>query len=136
MDFQCKLADPKLFRLNSPDHCASEEEISEVERMLSVTLPCSYREFLKEFGGGDFGSEVVFSADPNSEWYLPAKCLEAEAYLPEGFLAFSDDFAGGHYVLKVEGGRAQEPIFYWNQDGGLSVTKYTNILEYLANNAY
>ncbi len=38
----------------------SEEVIQKAERTLNLTFPESYRSFLKEFGAGDVGGEVVF----------------------------------------------------------------------------
>jgi hypothetical protein len=79
--------------------------------------PSSYRAFLREFGGGEFGFIVTFSADPHSEWHLPNKQKETSKYLPEGFLAFSDDFAGGTYVFNailMEARLRQSSKILWN----------------------
>ena len=88
-------------------------------------------------GGGSYGLTTIFSGDQNSEWYLPSKQVEASAYLPCNLLAFSDDFAGGLYVLKVaDDGIANESVFYWNQDGGLVETDYVDVFEFVAKFAY
>jgi len=137
IDRQGRSDDPALFSLSSPDKCASARDIADVEKLLKVALPESYRCFLMEFGGGSYGLTTIFSGDQNSEWYLPSKQVEASAYLPCNLLAFSDDFAGGLYVLKVaDDGIANESVFYWNQDGGLVETDYVDVFEFVAKFAY
>lgn len=128
--------DPKLFLLSTPDRPATEAELDMVEGTLKARLPPAYKAFLKEFGGGSFGLAIIFSADPDSEYYLPKKQSEVAWYLPSDMLAFSDDFAGGNYVLKVHGGQALESVFYWNQDGGLVSTPFENVLEFVARWGY
>jgi len=127
---------PNLFRLSTPDQPASEDQITELETSVGVRLPQEYRSFLREFGGGSYGLATIFSAEPESEWYLPRKQAEANRYLPEGLLAFSDDFAGGNYVLKVLNGQALKPVFYWNQDGGEAPTEFDDVIEFIARYAY
>jgi len=136
IDREARLAKPKLFLLASPDSAASEEALDDLQRAIGVMLPMSYRAFLKEFGGGNFGLTTVFSADPKSEWYLGVRLDEVRGYLPAHVLPFSDDFAGGLYVLEVVGGQAMEPVLYWNDDGGLVPTEFANVLEFVARYAY
>lgn len=131
-----KVAKPKLFMLSSPDRCATQEDIANVETQIGVSLPLSYRNVLNEFGGGLLGFVNIFSADAHSDYYLPAKLIEASAYLPSGLLPFSDDNAGGLYVFKIVEGKADEIIYYWNADGGLVGTKYGDIMEFIARLAY
>jgi hypothetical protein len=136
LDARYRQQKANLFRLATPDQAATEAQLAEVEHAVGVRLPQSYRAFLREFGGGDYGLETFFSADPNSEWYLPVKQGEASRCLPEGLLAFSDDGAGGYYVFKVLNGQAQEAVFYWNQDGGESPTEFQDVIEFVARYAY
>ena len=128
---------PKPFLLIPPDPPAKEAALLAVERSLGVVLPQTYKQFLTEFGGGNFGLTNVCSAHPESEFYLPKKQSEIEQYVPAGLLAVSDDFAGGVYVLRIaEGGVAQDPVLYWNIDGGLVTTPFENVLEFVARYAY
>ncbi len=101
-----------------------------------MKLSKSYRSFLAEFGGGMFGFTNVFSVNPASEYYLPARKEEASIYLPNNLLPFSDDSAGGLYVLKVMDGSAEESVCYWNNDGGLVSTAFANIFDFVARYAY
>ena len=127
---------PRLFLLVSPDQAATAQQLETVEGELGMRLPAKLREFLMEFGGGIFGFTNVFSADPNSEFYLPARSSEAAKYLPPDLLAFSDDFAGGYYLFKVTAGQAGESVFYWNADGGITETEFDDVLEFVARYAY
>lgn len=136
IDAVARRKNEKIFRLSIPNACASEASVKEMECALGINLPDGYREFLKEFGGGNFGLTTIFSADSSSEWYLPDRQAEASAYLPEGLLAFSDDFAGGMYVLQETKGCAADQVLYWNQDGGLVRTPFKDVLEYIARYAY
>jgi hypothetical protein len=136
IDARYRVEKPKLFSLSSSDPKASEDQLARIEAEIGVKLSVSYRAFLQEFGGGEFGLTDVFSACPDSEWFLPARNADALSYLPGSLLPFSDDFAGGLYVLKVKEGQAQEPVFYWNQDGGLVPTDYDDVFEFVAKNAY
>ncbi len=133
---KARRAKPKLFLMILPDPAASEQALNVLEAAIGVRLPDSYRSFLREFGGGNFGLTSLFSADPKSDWYLGAKLEEARGYLPTDLLAFSDDFAGGLYVFEVVAGQAMEPVLYWNHDGGVVRSRYTNVLEFVARNAF
>ena len=66
---------PILFGLES-DKAASDNEIEQIEEYYGVGLPKSYKEFLKEFGGGYFGYIVVYSCDRNSRFYLGNNVLK------------------------------------------------------------
>lgn len=136
IDSQKRAGKPKLFLLAIPDRPATVGEIELVQGILGIELPSCYTAFLKEYGGGEFGLTNVFSADADGEFYLPKRQAEASMYLPRDLLAFSDDFSGGLYVLKVFGEKALDPVFYWNQDGGLVVTAFANIFEFVARYAY
>ncbi len=136
IDQEARLSKPKLFSLATPDALASVEALDNLQRAIGVILPISYRGFLNEFGGGNFGLVTVFSADPNSEWFLPNKYDEARRYVEKRMLPYSDDFAGGLYVLEIVDGLAKEPVFYYNVDGGLIKTGFVTMLDFVARYAY
>jgi hypothetical protein len=127
---------PKIFLMSEPDRVAGVTDILLVEKSIGVCLPNTYKDFLLKYGGGNFGLINVFSAVPESEFYLPRKFIQAEKYLPKNLIPFSDDFSGGNYVVLVEDGEALERVFYWNIDGGLVETGFENILEYVSRYAY
>lgn len=136
VDANWRIKKPKLFSISTPDAPASDYQLSEVESALGFKLGYKYRAFLKEFGGGRFGLTTIFSAVLGSEWYLPNRQADCASYLPTGYLAFSDDFAGGLYVFCVEAERAGEQVFYWNTDGGVEDSEYDDIYEFVAVEAY
>ncbi|KQS95140.1 MULTISPECIES: SMI1/KNR4 family protein [unclassified Rhizobium] len=131
-----KLQKPSLFGPATSDRPATEVQLKRVEDEIGLRLPASYRAFLQIYGGGYFGFTNIFSADPDSEFYLPLKQSEASPFLPAGLLAISDDEAGGLYVMKVDDGIVTETILYWNTDGGLIRTEFDGILQFIARCAY
>ncbi|WP_435257759.1 SMI1/KNR4 family protein [Thioclava sp. FR2] len=126
----------RLFELDPPDPPASDEQISDLESKLATRIPETYISFLKAYGGGSFGLTNVFSAARDSEYYSVPRNAAAQAFMPEGSLALSDDHCGGWYVLRVSECQALEPVFYWHSDRGVEKTKFANILEYVAAYAY
>lgn len=138
IDRGARLSRPKLFStaIASPEPKATDEVLERLQKTIGLTLPLGYRSFLKEFGGGEFGLTTVFSANPSSEWYLAKRYDEAKGYLPASMLPFSDDSAGGLYLLEIEDGLAVEPVFYFNQDGGLFRTEFATVLDFIARYAY
>jgi hypothetical protein len=136
IDEKGRKADPFLYESSYTDARATEESLADLERVIGVRLPTTYRTFLQEFGGGYVGSAVVFSADPSSDWFLPAKLLETREYLPSHTIPFSDDFCGGFYVFEFKDGQCNEVVKYYHFDGGLISTKYSNVLDCLADIAY
>jgi SMI1-KNR4 cell-wall len=122
--------------LAASDPPATDKAISELEKIIGFALSSTYRAFLREFGGGEYGLVTIFSANLGSEFYLGAKIVETNGYLPANLMPFSDDFAGGLYVLKVTNGQAHEPVMYWNEDGGLLPTEFGDVLEFIARYAF
>ncbi|MBC5768490.1 SMI1/KNR4 family protein [Ramlibacter albus] len=135
-DAEARRAKPKLFMLPASEPRASDADIVLVESEIGVRLPESYREFLKEFGGGDFGLVTVLSANSDSEWYLPFKMSEYGSYLPGGVIPFCDDFTGGLYVFKHDGVRGQERVHYWTHETGVTETEFDNVFGFLARFGY
>jgi hypothetical protein len=136
LELQYRVKMPKLLLMSTPDKPASVEQIHSVEEMLGVSLPHSYRDFLREYGGGDYFSLTVFSADPSSDFYLPLQAARASSYLPNDLLPISDDYCGGNYVLTVKDAIASERVSYWNTDGGLVVTEFETVLDFVAQKAF
>jgi len=136
LDCEFRQKRPKPFLLTPPDPKAEESTLFTIENEFGFSLPICYRQFLKEFGGGNFGFINVFSAEPQSEWYLPAMQKNAREYIPDNFLAFSDDYSGGYYGFKISTDQAMEPVFYWNTDGGLVSTDYANVFNFIIRFAY
>ena len=84
----------------------SEQEIARAMNALSVVFPESYKAFLKDFGGGDAGGEIIFGITGNEEDdVVTVTQMERSQGLPEplviiGFwsdtllcLALNDDYS-------------------------------------------
>lgn len=136
LDRRCRTEDSSLFELSSPSTPAEDSDIISLEANLGVCLPSEYSWFLRNYGGGEFGLLTVFSASPDSEWYLGSKVEEASKFIPEGFLPISDDFAGGYYGFLISDSVALSKIHYWNSDGGLVETEFDTVLDFIARFAY
>jgi hypothetical protein len=114
------------------DALAVEDDITGTEKQLGLSLSKKYKEFLRYFGGGYFAFTNIFSADRGGEWYICEKNQEAESYLPDNFLAISDDEAGGLYGYVVTEGKCSEAIYYWDHESSSIGDKmYEDIFEYI-----
>ncbi|MDP3229108.1 MAG: SMI1/KNR4 family protein [Acidovorax sp.] len=125
-----------IFEAAPPEVPATESEIAAIESAMNIKISNKYKQFLTEFGGGNYGLAIIFSAKKNSEWYLPAQVIKTRGYLPPDYLPVSDDFSGGVYCQKLKDFGACEEIYYWNLDGGILKTDYSDIFELIGNTAY
>lgn len=117
---------------DKPDRLASDKDIFGIEKKLGVKLPCGYKEFIKHFGGGYFALTNIFSADECSEWFIVTRNDKARAYLPNNFLAISDDQTGGYYGYVIQNNNCSECVSCWDHDGS-SISKpiYEDIFEFV-----
>lgn len=133
----CRLTKPNLFRLAQPDPPASVSQIEALERAIGCRLPQSYKQFLAATGGGDYPFVNVFSADPDSAYYLPVRAKELQSLIEMNLLPFHDDQAGGFYVLKITAGAASEAVYYWDwETRELSNQKYESVLDFVADRVF
>lgn len=84
-----------------------------LERGLAVKLPEQFCAFLTNYGCGYVGKINLFSARPESEWYLP---LRNARTLPASFLAISEDEAGGFYGFSRVGPECGPEVLYLYPD--------------------
>lgn len=132
-----KEAEPLRFSKLPPDRLASADDLQMVQNKLDVVLPEKLVTFLSRYGGGDFLRLAIFSAQPDSRWYLPARNGAGLRNVPHDFLIVSDDGCGGNYGLRIEGRVVGDPIFYNDtDDGSVTRTEYADIFEFVAANAY
>lgn len=114
------------------DALAAEDDIAGTEKQLGFSLPEKYKEFLRDFGGGYLAFTNIFSVDTGGEWFVFDKNEEAKSYLPDNFLAISDDETGGLYGYVVTEGKCSEAIYYWDHGSSSIVGKmYEDIFEYI-----
>lgn len=136
LDLVCRLNKPSLFAMSASDNVATDAQIGKVEKILNLSLPISYKEFLKNYGGGNYCLLTIYSADPQSNWYLPLQYAKASHYLPKDILPISDDFCGGHYVYTIANGIASDRLYYWNTDGGTIRTEYITLYDFIVQEGY
>ena len=135
-EFQQRLAEarqerPKVFAVTVSDAPASDSQIETLENLLGCSLESSHREFLREFGGGEFGFGVLFSADPESEWYVHAQ-LEQSGLDASSFVPVSDNFAGDVYGFRVRNGRCERPMVIWDHEiGGIREAGFNDVYEFM-----
>lgn len=133
----CRARNPGIFRLSMPDPLASDDQIDAVEAAIECRLPRSYREFLAAHGGGDYATFTVFSANPDSEFYLPAQVAKLQSLMAGNLLPVHDDNAGGLYVLNIVDGTAAETVQYWDwETRELSDQKFDSILDLIAEQVF
>jgi hypothetical protein len=122
---------PKVFEAAVSDAPASDRQIESLERLLGFSLEDSHREFLQKFGGGEFGFGVLFSADPESEWYVYTQ-LKQSGLDASSFVPVSDNFAGDAYGFRVERGRCKKPVVVWDHEiGGIRETDFGDVYEFM-----
>lgn len=115
------------------DSLADDDMILNAESQMVVKFPESYKIFVRKFGGGYFAFTNIFSVNKDSDWYIVNKNNKARNYLPEEFLAISDDEAGGMYGYIVRGGVCGEEVYYWDHESGsISKKMYEDLFEYIA----
>lgn len=118
---------PILFGLEH-DNAPSPDEIEDTQRTLGIALPEKYKAFVAEYGGGYFGFANIYSLDEQSDFYL----LKHNTAPAKGFLRIADNGCGDYYLLRIEGGKCLDRVYFCEHDeAAVSETEYEDILEYL-----
>jgi hypothetical protein len=127
---QLKKQNPVWFGLES-DPPASEHAIALAETALGVILPQSYRQFVREFGGGYFAFASVFSVEPGSDWNVVDRNRDRAG---GGFVRVSDSGCGDYYGFMASGGECEERIHLADHEarGQVRATEYRDLFELLA----
>ena len=64
----------------------SEAEIESAMEKLAVSFPESYKAFLRDFGGGDAGGEIIFGLTEDEEDMVAITSMEREVNLPKEYI--------------------------------------------------
>lgn len=137
VDADCRRQKPGIFKLARPDRRATPSEVDALETMLGVKLPERLRQFWQVLGGGDIALEPIYSATPESIWYLHRKAEVFWRSMSREYLPITDDGTGGYYVLRLHEGLADDAVFYFDSDdNSVQKTQDTDILEFIARYAY
>lgn len=87
----------------------ADRALEEAEVALGVRLPEAFKEFVRRIGGGYFGAINVFGVAAD-EWNIVEN--NRQFPLPEGFIAISDDEAGGYYGFGSACGVCSQDVTY------------------------
>lgn len=123
---------PRLFALHS-DNMASTAMIKDVEEYYNLKFPDSYKEYLKQYGGGYFGYIIVYSCDYNGMFYIKNNVAK-ELVLERAFLPIIDLETGDFIGFKIVGGKCQNTVAMFlheeNELQDLRIDFYDALLEY------
>ncbi|MBD5509003.1 MAG: SMI1/KNR4 family protein [Lachnospiraceae bacterium] len=123
---------PRLLALHS-DNKASMTMIKDVEEYYNIKLPDSYKEYLKQYGGGYFGYIIVYSCDYNGMFYIK-KNVAKELVLESAFLPIIDLETGDLIGFKTLGGKCQNTVALYlheeNELQDLEMDFYDALLKY------
>ena len=120
---------PVLFGLPS-DSIPSDEAIAQTEALLQITLPESYKAFLKTYGGGCFGFLLVYSCDPHSRHSL-TKNVTAEWIQTHAFLPAVDFETGDLGGFLVEHGSCTETIGIYDHEANAVLPQSSDFFTFL-----
>jgi hypothetical protein len=110
---------------------ATPDEIQQVERELSAVLPPEYREFMLEYGGGEFMSVdlvPIRSDDPREPGLVEVNRREAVA----DFIVVSPVGTGDWRGFEVRDGVCDSKVAFWYHDTGEAEIEFTDFYEYLS----
>lgn len=123
---------PKLFALES-DNKANDEKINIVEKYYKIKLPDSYKEFVKQYGGGYFGFIVVYSCDKNGMFYIK-DYVSKEWIQNKSFLPIVDLETGDFIGFKVKEGICRNTVSLYSHEENklenLEMNFYDALLRY------
>lgn len=128
---EAKLSRPKVFEYMQIDPLASERELNDVEDWMACRFENSHRSFLKLFGGGEFGLGLIFSANKESEWYIPSQFRNL-LLSPSEFFPVSDNFAGDVYGFEIRNGKCLTPLKVFDHESSkLKETMFSDVYEFM-----
>lgn len=124
-DAQAK--NPVWFALER-DPPASDADIAELERQLSVKLPVEFIDFLCRFGGGHFAFALVLGVEAGNEWEMARHLSQ----VPPGFVPASDAETGDYYGFRVTEGVCDRAVSVWDHDSSaILATPFSDFYEML-----
>jgi hypothetical protein len=120
------------------DPPATDEQVTAAEEALGVKLPPEYIQFVKRYGGGEFGLGTVYSVD-DGEFNIVER--NREYYLPfPGFVAISPNDMGDYWGVECDGGRCSSTVRFLDHEteslAGEDVAEpYDDLFEFLRDTA-
>lgn len=105
---------PRLFALES-DAKVDIGEIEAVEKYYEIILPDSYKDFVRQYGGGYFGFIVVYSCDCNGMFYIKDHVLK-ERVIEKSFLPVVDLETGDFMGFKIDAGICKSKVNLYSHE--------------------
>lgn len=111
------------------DKIPTMEDVIAFQKQYQIILPEKYIQFLLNFGGGYFGTAIIYSLDKNSYFSIynhnPAKV--------EDLLFMADNECGDYYAFQIENSKCSERIVFYDHDSNAieQGTEFSDIFEYL-----
>lgn len=119
---------PHFFELEH-DKIPTMQDVIAFQEQYQIILPEKYIQFLLNFGGGYFGSAIIYSLDKNSCFSIynhnPAKA--------EDLLFIADNECGDYYAFQIENGKCSEEIVFYDHESNTieQGADFADIFEYL-----
>jgi len=122
---------PKWFDLAQAPP-AEESDINSAEDTLRVTFPREYKEFLREYGGGDVVFVEIYAAGEGDRSVVEMNRNRDPRRA--GFVAISDDGTGNEYGFRVApDGAANSRIAYLDFEAGeILDTQFDDVFAFIA----
>jgi len=104
---------------------ASAQELAEFEGRFGVTLPESYKDFLRRYGWARFSHQEIYGLGPDVPAHLQltrnthSERFDMAPRLPPSLVPIMNDGAGNHYSLRTDQSVNGEcPVVLWNHELG------------------
>ena len=127
---ELKINNPKIFGLES-DAKPTIEEIKLIEEYYEISLPTSYKEFLKKYGGGYFAYLVVYSMDDQSFFYLRNNVMK-ELIKINKFFPVIDFETGDLAGFKIINDVCEDMIMLYNHEDNVINDLHMNFFDAIA----
>ena len=112
---------------------ATAEQVAAAEKALGVRFPSEYVQFVRRYGGGEFGLGAVYSV-ADGEWNVVDR--NGEYYLPfPGFVAIAPNYMGDYYGFLHDGRRCESAVRFLDHETesllGPDVEPYEDLFEFV-----
>jgi hypothetical protein len=112
---------------------ATDDEVSEVETRLGVTLPERYKAFMVRYGGGVFGHVELFPiVSHGSDHDQDLRSVNDHEFPDRTFIAIAPVGTGDHWGFPVTNGRCHDEVWFRFHDAGEPELDAADFLEFVA----
>jgi hypothetical protein len=124
---------PKIFQLSIPDAVCTDFDVYHVESSLGLLIPQDVKSFWKTFGAGSIGLIDILSPHENSAFSIIKYVQDRRHLLPSDWLPFSDDLAGGVYMIGLPSSIEEGSVAYFDYGtSAIEKSDYDNVYQLVA----